>query len=802
MGIFDINTLKFFANKVLPTSYDDSLSYYEVLGKVTSRINDVITATNALADSLVEEYDPLKNYEVGDYVWHNNSIWKCTNNTTGSFNTSDWGSEPVIFATAVGNDIKTFKTLVNGLIQNQQNIIERTIAGIAAPYDNTAEYEKGDYVSYISAVGAVIYKCKKASTNVPPTNTTNWESVIVVDELHSYVDQLWSNFIADYERTWGIVQTPGDSEINAMSQRATTQAIINYTDIPNRFLGVNNSAVETIFDAFSDSNQSNVNIVTAPYIMENKNEGVYKITKIKINSTTNGTLLLGAVAKDKNVLGDTFYEEYFMPRCSIEIESGTHEYNIAMYINDKEDFALYSTDVIWKYGSYGLTRGFHYISNNTIVSSNSRIGIKLDGEKLESNLAKDVTNNTSDIELIKTLLNLEHLNDVYYNNGYSDDNTDNSNVTTKPFIIPNKQNVSVIITSVKAKFVTGGTVSYGTISKELVVSGATFDPTTLNIKGSFEANAGLNEYETNTFIVKPDEYMFLGIDGENAVWKFGTNGVDKTFYYVPNGTGVFTRTSSSIGVDIMAKEFPAADGIRFLLDSTYAGKSFSFLGDSITTYAGYIPTENTTYYPSGDITAVDRTWWMKLIKALGGTLNTNNSWSGSRVTNTGSNPNSAGSGTRCQELGISPDVIIVFMGINDFNSEIPLGTYDGTTPVPVTNTTFREAYGMMLDKILTAYKKSEVFVCTLMACERNAETGFPEINGNGVALSQFNKAIIELADAFGVKIIPLHKCGLTYQNMDIFNPNELHPNQYGHSLMANEAIKTLDNTVALRYPIE
>lgn len=233
------------------------------------------------------------------------------------------------------------------------------------------------------------------------------------------------------------------------------------------------------------------------------------------------------------------------------------------------------------------------------------------------------------------------------------------------------------------------------------------------------------------------------------------------------------------------------------LPSTYAGKKLSILGDSISTFEGYVPSGNATYYPKATVTAVTHTWWKKLIDALEMELDVNNSWSGSRVTTT-NGETSAGCMARCQNLGTSPDVIIVFMGINDFNYEVGLGTYDGKSAVPNTTTTFREAYGVMLDKILTAYKTAEVWCCTLSPCERNASTGFPEINGDGVALASYNEAIRELANAFGVKVLE-HGTALTYQNMSAYNPDELHPNKDGHSILANNDIRQMDAGVRIRY---
>ena len=242
-------------------------------------------------------------------------------------------------------------------------------------------------------------------------------------------------------------------------------------------------------------------------------------------------------------------------------------------------------------------------------------------------------------------------------------------------------------------------------------------------------------------------------------------------------------------------------------ESTYKGKTLSILGDSISTYAGYIPAGNANYYTGSNcgVSSVDDTWWMKIINAFGMTLNLNNSWSGSRVTTT-NGATSAGCGTRCQDLGTTPDVIIVYMGINDFNNEVALGTYDGNGTFPTATTTFREAYAIMLDKIMTAYPLAEVWCATLPPCEKNGSTGAPEKNGNNVLLDDFNKAIRNLAEIFGAKVMDHAQSGLTYENMSTFMGDwasagtALHPNKYGHSVLANNDIRQMDASITTLYP--
>ena len=97
----------------------------------------------------------------------------------------------------------------------------------------------------------------------------------------------------------------------------------------------------------------------------------------------------------------------------------------------------------------------------------------------------------------------------------------------------------------------------------------------------------------------------------------------------------------------------------------------------------------------------------------------------------------------------------------------------------------------MLDKILTRYQNARVFVSTLPYCDRNEdENGFPEINAKGVPLPDYNNAIRELADSFGLDVIELSKCGITYQNRKLYLGDELHPNEEGHKKIETRSFKT------------
>jgi len=249
-------------------------------------------------------------------------------------------------------------------------------------------------------------------------------------------------------------------------------------------------------------------------------------------------------------------------------------------------------------------------------------------------------------------------------------------------------------------------------------------------------------------------------------------------------------------------------------ESVLKGKKISIYGDSISTYSGWIPTGNVTYYTGNNagVKNVNETWWKKVINALKLDLVVNNSWSGRAVSSirdgqTGHETDAGYKESNVLQLkngDVQPDIIIVKLGINDFNNNALLGDYDGSTTLPTNPTKFLDAYAIMLNLIMTNFPLADVYCCTLMQCERTGATGFPEVNGNGDTLIKWNNSIKTLAHAFGAKVLEHDICGITYYNMstymgDYASGTGLHPNRAGHSLIANETIKEMDNTVRIRF---
>ncbi len=112
------------------------------------------------------------------------------------------------------------------------------------------------------------------------------------------------------------------------------------------------------------------------------------------------------------------------------------------------------------------------------------------------------------------------------------------------------------------------------------------------------------------------------------------------------------------------------------------GKKLSILGDSISTYKGVSndTSANSTllYNPCHYIRQIplEKTYWYLLMKSLGLTLCVNNSWSGGTLSGAG-DPDSGVNRAKhlSRDDGTDPDVIILFMGLNDLGRRVDTSVF-------------------------------------------------------------------------------------------------------------------------------
>ena len=217
------------------------------------------------------------------------------------------------------------------------------------------------------------------------------------------------------------------------------------------------------------------------------------------------------------------------------------------------------------------------------------------------------------------------------------------------------------------------------------------------------------------------------------------------------------------------------------------GKTISFVADSITTFEGYIPEGYLNFYPKEgyDITDVKQTWWHQLLTVTGMKLHKNCAYAGSTVSGNSKGTAIVGcSDARVSDVaknGVAPDIIMVMMGINDFNANTPVGTWDGTSiPSEGTINNFSEAYALLVKKLMTSYKNAEIFISTI---PENANAGLDDNS-----LIEYNKAIRFIAESFGCKLVDMHACGITPYNLNYFLADGTHPKAAGARLLAKQAI--------------
>lgn len=224
------------------------------------------------------------------------------------------------------------------------------------------------------------------------------------------------------------------------------------------------------------------------------------------------------------------------------------------------------------------------------------------------------------------------------------------------------------------------------------------------------------------------------------------------------------------------------------------GRKISVLGDSISTYWGSNPAGHRVFYDADQclkmgMYSVEDTWWMQVIRYFGGHLLVNNSYSGSRVS--GCSRYSGNSDLRTYGLHSScdsPEIILVFMGLNDFADGVPVERpEDKNIEVDDYDQYFSASYDVMLWKLQAAYPEAEIYCATLPPSKfgDGRRDRFPYHYG-GIHLDAYNRAIRSSARQHGCRIIDLRKLQIHYDSVD-----GLHPSVTGMQQLAQGWIETI-----------
>ncbi len=234
-------------------------------------------------------------------------------------------------------------------------------------------------------------------------------------------------------------------------------------------------------------------------------------------------------------------------------------------------------------------------------------------------------------------------------------------------------------------------------------------------------------------------------------------------------------------------------------------KTFSIMGDSISTFEGCVPDGYTLFYNderlerSGVLRPED-TWWSHAVRALGGTVLADSAWSGSMVEGAGFP--AASSPERAAALlgpdGQAPDAVLVFIGINDYgwggaeaqaagrSHAMPRCIDPATVPEQVAGAApadaverFGAAYRTMLSNIHEAAPTAAVYCITLLP-GRTHGVDHPEFcyRLRGHHLDEYNAAIRKAAAAEGCRVADVRAFGRDYDSLEGTHPTNLGMRQF------------------------
>lgn len=198
--------------------------------------------------------------------------------------------------------------------------------------------------------------------------------------------------------------------------------------------------------------------------------------------------------------------------------------------------------------------------------------------------------------------------------------------------------------------------------------------------------------------------------------------------------------------------------------------TLAVLGDSYSTFAGFIPKGNACWYNSPadhkrtDVTNVEQTWWWQVANEGGYKLGAIESYSGATICNTGYRDEDYSDRsfvTRCTNLG-NPDIILICGATNDSWANSPIGDYKYANWKRVDLYFFRPAMAKMLNDIKQHYPNVEVYFIL-----------------NTELKKEINESVLEVCKHYDVPVIEL---------VDI-DKKSSHPSVKGMKAIAQQVLK-------------
>lgn len=306
--------------------------------------------------------------------------------------------------------------------------------------------------------------------------------------------------------------------------------------------------------------------------------------------------------------------------------------------------------------------------------------------------------------------------------------------------------------------------------------------------------------------IGPMNHYYIGTKNQNTTSEW-LSGKDFVFPYMGTDTHGFTNASIDyIQVIECCHSYQGGKcttcGEVHPNLANLEGKVISILGDSISTFAGYIPVadgfnrEHLARYPQDNLlTDVNETWWMQIINQLDAKLGINDSWrgatvSGAHAVTTGSTGENAAMHnlTGIQNLGSNgtPDVILFYGGTNDLAHVSKVGTFDPDTAPDTVDLTTQKwdnlADGYVHTLLRLRYFYPDAQIVAMLPTYTNGYYSDEK-------LAEGNAVLAIICEYYGIPYVDLRYCGISTEDL----PDNIHPDATGMDYITQAVMDAMLN---------
>lgn len=207
----------------------------------------------------------------------------------------------------------------------------------------------------------------------------------------------------------------------------------------------------------------------------------------------------------------------------------------------------------------------------------------------------------------------------------------------------------------------------------------------------------------------------------------------------------------------------------------YKEAKITLIGDSISTFSGWIPEGYVNYYPQGVIDSVEKTYWHILCSILSASIQ-NLSYAGSSVTNQVLPEYNLFK--RVPFVNCDSSLIIIALGVNDTEKEDVVGEYDYNKDIESYNESiFTEAYIKAVRTLILLHPKTDILLVAM------APEG---------SMPNRTDAIKEIAEHYGLMFFDARTC----YGGGLHPDTDSNDNGYEMKNIANGILNCIGNNVS------